>query len=129
MKDLLLKPDAQGKTPLIDFKVSGELTIEGRSILENIIEYYQPALEWINGLIDSPPATIKLTIKLEYFNTRSSKMILNILKSLEGLYLRGKSNVSVNWLYGEDDQDMYEAGNDYQSIIKLPFKITSMVEN
>ncbi|HEY4788529.1 MAG TPA: DUF1987 domain-containing protein, partial [Bacteroidales bacterium] len=125
MNDLLLKPDFQGKTPLIDFKVSGVLNIEGRSILENIIDHFQPAVDWINNLSTCPPPTITLNIKLEYFNTRSSKMILNILKSLEGMHLSKKSKVTVNWYYGDDDLDMLEAGNDYQSIIKLPFNMIS----
>ena len=129
MKDLLINPDSQGKTPLIDFRASGELTIIGRSILENILEFYQPALDWINELNHAAPSTITLNVRLEYFNTRSSKLILNMLKSLEGLHLTGKSKVDVNWYYGENDRDMYEAGTDYQSIIKLPFKLISLVEN
>lgn len=128
MKDLLLKPDVSGKTPLISFKTNGELLIEGRSIIENTIEFYTPALEWIHELKESCPKTIQLTIRLEYFNTCSSKIILNMLKSLEGLYKSGITRVLVLWLYGEDDQDMYETGYDYQTLIKLPFQITAMVE-
>ena len=126
MKDLLLPPDPHGKTPLIDFKANGELTLEGRSILENVFEHYQPALDWINGLNETCPKEIKLTVKLEYFNTRSSKMILSILRGLESIHLRGKSKISVTWLYGEDDRDMFEAGNDYQSVVKLPFNLVSL---
>jgi len=129
MKDLLLKPDSYGKTPLIDFKATGHLAIEGRSIIENVHDHYQPALDWINNPENSFPAELKLTVKLEYFNTRSSKMILNILKSLETVHHSRKSKVSVTWLYGEDDRDMFEAGNDYQSVVKLPFNIQALVQN
>ena len=31
--------------------------------------------------------------------------------------------VNVDWFYEEDDEDMLEAGEDYQAIIRLPFKI------
>lgn len=125
MKDLLLTPDTQGKTPLIDFKSNGELTIAGRSIVENVYDHYEPVLEWINNPNHSFPSEMKLTVKLEYFNTRSSKMLLNIFKSLESIHLRGKTKVNVTWYYGEDDRDMQEAGNDYQSVVKIPFNIVA----
>ena len=31
--------------------------------------------------------------------------------------------VEINWYYEEDDEDMFEAGEDYQSIINLNFKM------
>jgi len=34
--------------------------------------------------------------------------------------------VVINWYYEKDDEDMLEAGEDYESIIRVPFK---MVEN
>ena len=130
MKDLHIPPDPHGRTPLIDFKLSGEMVIEGRSNLENVIEHYQPAIEWINDrLTNGCPKELKLTIKLEYFNTRSSKMLLTLLKSLETIHLRGKSKINVTWLYSKDDADMLEAGNDYQSVVKLPFNIALLSAN
>lgn len=129
MKDLLVPVDSQGKTPLFDFRLSGEMLIEGRSILENVQEHYQPAIDWISNLSSPFPKELNLTIKLEYFNTRSSKMLLTILKSLEAIHLSGQSKVAVTWLYGEDDRDMFEAGHDYQSVVKIPFKILNLIEN
>ena len=126
MENLLLYPDSVSKAPVIDFKVSGELSITGRSITENIAEYFKPVLAWIGGLMDSPPAKIMLTIKLEYFNSKSSRIILQILKMLEQLYIQDKSNVQVNWLYEEDDINVYESGNDYKSIVSMPFKLCSL---
>jgi hypothetical protein len=29
----------------------------------------------------------------------------------------------VNWFYEEDDEDMLEAGEDYDEIIELPFRL------
>jgi hypothetical protein len=36
--------------------------------------------------------------------------------------------VEVNWYYEEDDEDMLEAGEDYESIIRVPFKMIEIVE-
>jgi SiaC family regulatory phosphoprotein len=128
MEDLLQKPDPFGKTPLIDFKTSGILKIEGRSIIENVIDHYRPGLNWIRDFIETSPVLITVNISLEYFNTGSSKMILCAFKLLESGYHSGKTRVCVNWYHVEDDRDMYEAGYDYQSIVKIPFKIISLVE-
>jgi len=129
MEDLLLRPDSRGRTPLIDFKTSGELTIAGRSIVEDAIEYYKPVLEWIKDLNEGGPSIVTMSIHLEYFNTSSSKVILNILRSLERIHLRGKTRVIIKWLYSDDDLDMYEAGHDYQSFVKLPIRMTSTDKN
>ena len=46
---------------------------------------------------------------------------------LETLHEDGK-NISVEWHYEEDDEDMAEAGEDYQAIIDLPFKMIEVEE-
>jgi hypothetical protein len=125
MENLLLYPDSISKAPVIDFKTSGELSITGRSVSENITEYFRPVFDWIGGLMDSPPATIMLTIKLEYLNSKSSRIILHILKMLEQIYIQDKSKVQVTWLFEEDDLNLYEAGNVYKSIVNIPFKLCS----
>ena len=38
------------------------------------------------------------------------------------------SKVSVNWYFESEDEDMEEAGEDYQAIIKLPFKMIEVEE-
>ncbi len=68
-----------------------------------------------------------VSIQLEYFNTSSSKCILDVFKKLENLK-KGKSDVVINWYYEEDDEDMLEAGEDYESIIKVPFKMIEIVD-
>ena len=68
-----------------------------------------------------------MNIQLEYFNTSSSKCILDVFKKLEAIYKSG-NEVLINWFYEEDDEDMLEAGEDYQSIIKIPFKMVEIDE-
>jgi hypothetical protein len=64
-----------------------------------------------------------VNIQLEYFNTSSSKCILDVFKKLEAINKGGQSSVVINWHYEEDDEDMSEAGEDYQAIINVPFKM------
>ncbi len=111
------------KTPSVNFNAeNGVLEIKGRSIPENSIEFYKPLVEWIEQYGISPQPKTIVNVQLEYFNTSSSKCILDVFKRLEAIANKGHE-VIINWHYEEDDEDMLEAGEDYQSIIKVPFKM------
>lgn len=115
------------KTPSISFSYdAGTLEMKGKSIPENSLEFYRPVFEWLDQYNQSPKPETQVMIKLEYFNTSSSKCLLDILRRLESLQLSGKSKVVVNWFYETDDEDMMEAGEDYQALVKVPFKLQSM---
>ena len=115
------------KTPTVTFEANGKLEIKGRSIPENSVEFYKPLVDWLEQYLSSPAPLTEVSIKLEYFNTSSSKCILDVFKKLEAIYKSG-SEVVILWHYEEDDEDMLEAGEDYQSIIKVPFKMVEMSE-
>lgn len=116
------------KTPTVDMNVeSGVIEIKGRSIPENSIDFYRPVVEWLEKYAESPAPETKVNIQLEYFNTSSSKCILDVFKKLEQVYKKnGDKGVSISWFYEEDDEDMLEAGEDYQSILKIPFKMVEL---
>jgi hypothetical protein len=117
------------KTPEVKLNAdSGTLELRGRSIPENSIEFYSPVFEWIDKYCRKPQANTELHIQLEYFNTSSSKCLLDIFKKLQNLLQLGTSKVKVIWHYEEDDEDMLEAGEDYQAIIRIPFEMSKIVE-
>ncbi|PJA09774.1 MAG: nuclear pore complex subunit [Flavobacteriales bacterium CG_4_10_14_0_2_um_filter_32_8] len=126
MKDI--KIEGSPKTPIIEFNPStGYLLVRGRSIPENSIDFYKSLIDALEAYnINSQPDT-KVDIQLEYFNTSSSKCILDVFKKLEVIN-SGGSNVVINWYYEEDDEDMLEAGEDYQAIINVPFKMIEVEE-
>ncbi len=116
------------KTPTIKFdSATGVFEIKGRSIPENSVEFYKPLIDWLDLYKETPNNKTVVNIKLEYFNTSSSKCILDVFKKLETIH-KAKNEVEVNWYYEEDDEDMLEAGEDYESIIRVPFKMIEIVE-
>lgn len=126
MTNILL--DGSPKTPTVNFDGStGQLDLRGRSIPENSIEFYKPLIDWVDQYSRSPKANTKLRVQLEYFNTSSSKCILDLFKKLETVRSTG-GDVIVEWHYEADDEDMLEAGEDYQAIINLPFKMIQIEE-
>ncbi|OFX88575.1 MAG: nuclear pore complex subunit [Bacteroidetes bacterium GWF2_33_16] len=116
------------KTPSVSFDANtGIIEIKGRSIPENSIEFYRPLVEWLEEYSKEPQKLTTVNIQLEYFNTSSSKCILDVFKKLEAIK-KARNEVIINWYYEEDDEDMLEAGEDYESIIRIPFKMIEVVD-
>jgi hypothetical protein len=122
-----LNLEGTAKTPTINFNTNGELLIKGRSIPENSVEFYKPVIDWLSEYNNSPQAETKVKVQLEYFNTSSSKCILDVFKKLEAIN-SGNSEVVINWYYEEDDEDMLEAGEDYMAIISIEFEMIEVEE-
>ena len=93
---------------------------------ENAVEFYKPLVDWIGNYGDAAKENTEVNVQLEYFNTSSSKCILDVFKKLESI--NGKTNITIKWHYEEDDEDMLGAGEDYQAIINIPFKMIEMEE-
>lgn len=113
------------KTPRLFFdSTSGEFEISGRSIPENSIEFYRPLMEWLDKYLTKPQPNTVLSINLEYFNTSSSKCLVEMFRKLEKL--NEKSDVKVLWHYEEEDEDMMESGDDFKKIIKIPIELITV---
>jgi hypothetical protein len=126
MDDFFL--EATPKTPRLFFsRETGEFEISGRSIPENSIEFYKPVINWLDQYIIDPHNHTLLVIKLEYFNTSSSKCLVEILRRMESL--KDQSIVKVKWCYEEEDEDMQESGEDFKEIIKVPIEMLLVREN
>jgi len=120
--------DGTKQTPEINFDAStGILSLSGRSIPENTFEFFNPVLTWLETYALEAPDKVVAKINLEYFNTSSSKYILEILKRLKGILKDGK-DVLVQWYYEEDDEEMMETGEDYEDVSGLPFEIIGIEE-
>ena len=123
----VLSIEGTPKTPTVRFDGSkGSIEIKGRSIPENSIEFYRVLVEWLEEYAKETHPQTQVNIQLEYFNTSSSKCILDVFKKLEAIH-KVSEGVNINWFYDEDDEDMLEAGQDYESIIRIPFKMIEVV--
>lgn len=96
---------------------NGIFEISGRSLPEDSAEFYRPVLEWIGNYAKSPNGSTEFVFKLEYFNTASSKLILDVLSALEDI-----QNMKIMWYYHEDDEDMEEAGQEFSELVEIPFE-------
>ncbi len=111
--------EATRKTPSVLMDASnGIIELKGRSIPENSVEFYTDLIAWIDGYGKKPCTSTTVTIQLEYFNTSSSKCLLDIFKKLELISKMGNT-VDVNWYYEEHGDDIHESGEDYQTMVNL----------
>ncbi len=119
-------------TPEIRFDLEkGHFSIKGSSYPENSLKFYQPVVQYLSELVQDHTVdlskTLILDVELQYFNTSTAKVLLDIFRYFEQLYEKGQP-VKVRWLYLEDDTEMEDAGLDYQAAVKLPFELVALHE-
>ncbi len=123
----IIKIEGTDDTPQVTLDANPEnpfMEISGRSLPEDVVAFYDPILEWLDEYAENPLEKTVLNIKLEYFNTASSKLLLDILLKLEDLS-EADNDVLVRWHYPDDDEDMEEAGEEYEDIVEVPFEQVS----
>jgi len=109
-------------TPTVILNKEGnQFEISGKSMPEDVAHFYGPILEWIEEYSQSPNPKTIVDFKMVYFNTASSKMILDIMMKFEEMFQDGK-DVLIRWYYPEDDEDMQEAGEEYADMVEVPFE-------
>ena len=123
MDTLNIKGTAE--TPNVIFDPANNLfEISGKSLPEDVKEFYNPLLKWFKGYAEAPNATTTLKVKMDYFNTASSKKILDLFELLNEMHGQRKAD-PIEWYYQEDDEDMQDAGADYADMLEVPFKMIS----
>lgn len=103
---------------------SGRIEISGQSMPENVSDFYDPVVSWIKEYVKDPKPITEVAFKMNYFNTASSKKLLDILSNVEPVKKLGKELI-IKWYFDSDDEDMKEAGEDYQEMVKMPFEFIS----
>ncbi|MCF8335192.1 MAG: DUF1987 domain-containing protein [Bacteroidales bacterium] len=123
----VIKIKGTDDTPSIVLDKDNEIfEISGRSLPEDVTAFYEPILNWLDEYAENPNDKTVFSFKLVYFNTASSKLLLDILMKLEEMHENG-NEVLIKWYYPEDDEDMQEAGEEYAEIVDIPFEQVSYV--
>jgi hypothetical protein len=124
MRNLIIEPTS--KTPKIILNADINVyEISGRSIPEDSVGFYRKVLDWIDEYSKNPNSETNFKFQLEYFNTSSSKCLLDLFRKLEKLSKSGHQ-VTISWLYDADDEDMEETGEDYKALLDVNFVLISI---
>ncbi len=118
MEDLIIQPTK--KTPEIKLLKNGLIYIQGRSIPEDPVKFYEPVMKWIDEYSRNPEPTTIVHVQFEYFNSGTSKALLTLLRNV--LNIKPRSDVKIKWCYESGDDDIYERGDYYASILETDFE-------
>lgn len=126
MRKLIIEPT--NYSPEVVFDPENNIYhITGESRPPDVREFYDQVISWLNDFssylsrtdVEKNPVTFNFN--LEYFNSSSGKLILDMFKILAALHKNG-INLSVNWHFEKEDVDMLEVGKEMSKIVKLPFE-------
>lgn len=107
--------EATNITPAVYYGEDNKLMIKGRSIIDDVIKFYQPLIDWAGMLTVD---TLTVEIDIDFMNSASSKKMLNLLKVLDANNKIKKLN--INWRYEEDDEDALEQGQIFEELLFRP---------
>lgn len=117
-----LRIEQSDDSPLVILdKEKDQFEISGKSLPEDVVEFYLPVLNWLRNYKNEPNVGTEFNFKLIYFNTASSKLILDVMMILEEIH-SSSGGVLIKWHSLSSDEDMKEAGEEYEEMVEIPFE-------
>ncbi len=114
------------QTPAIYFDGDNQLLVfKGEMYPENITEFSEPIFSWLEQYLEQlNEQTLSINLELNYFNSSSSKMLLDLFDKLEEAVANDNKNIIVNWIYDSDNEYAQEYGEEFQEDLEhLPFHL------
>lgn len=115
-------------SPKVIFNMSQETyEITGTCRPEHASDFFNPVINWLERFANrlknnQPSANINFVFNLDYINSVSIKLLFDCFKILEGACAHNNA-INILWHYKTGDTDMKETGEEYQVIVKMPFKL------
>lgn len=119
--------EATQYTPAINFNPDiGKFEISGISLPEDVLDFYEPVLDWLNKFTDSliaesdsPRPPLQFTFKLNYYNSGSVRFLVSVLHIIKRLC--DNTTVKVEWFYEKDDIHLFDNGKELEELTGLKF--------
>ena len=108
------------KTPEVKLNNNGELSLYGVSMGETVENFYKPIFEWVDVFSLTNPERINLILSFEYLNTPSVHLIVKLINKIS-LFKKAGTNINITWQYEEDDESIFELGEDIEISSKSKF--------
>ncbi|MBU3916512.1 DUF1987 domain-containing protein [bacterium] len=112
--------EATRYTPQISFLADkNTLEIRGETYPENTAEFYSPVFTWLEEYLNQlTDQTVVVNMEIIYFNSSSSKVLMDLFDKFEEAVEKGKE-ISVNWFYDKDDESALEYGEEFQEDLEI----------
>ena len=109
-------------------EMDGTISISGRSISTDANKYFLNFLKYLDDCLQKKPMNLKIDVDLEYFNTITARELINFFNIVKKVK-KEDFEITINWYADYDDEDMLDAGEDFQAVTKLKFNIIKNSEN
>lgn len=114
---------ATDESPGVNFdKELGKFLIFGKSFPEEARKFFDPIYLWLEEYAKNPNNETRLEFRLEYYNSATSTMLLDILYILERIVNDSGKKASIIWNYLEIDDDMLDSGKEFAEMVNIPFE-------
>ncbi|MBF0448092.1 MAG: DUF1987 domain-containing protein [Magnetococcales bacterium] len=123
-----IKIEKTERSPELDFNFEENVfTIRGESYPEDVPAFYGPHIDALeNHLAGMDSGSIGFNFELIYFNSTSAKIIMRLFDLLEDTAARGLE-VTINWRFDADDDNMEELGEEFgEDIEEATFNLISI---
>jgi len=109
-----LERERTATTPYIFIdEAKGYMRFSGESYLENVPDFFREINEWLERYLASDFAELTFDCAMEYFNSSTTKLLHNMIRSMDKRAADGKKIV-VNWISLDGDTMIIECGEDFQ---------------
>ncbi|WDZ95253.1 DUF1987 domain-containing protein [Herbaspirillum sp. WKF16] len=106
---------ASASSPEVDFRFDERtLSLKGESYPENAAQFWGEIIATLRRFLDEGgDAGITVNVALAYFNSSSTKMLFSLFDALNEKAESG-AEVVLNWYHDEDDDTIFEFGQELQ---------------
>ena len=119
---------ASKDSPEIHFNCETHLLeIKGKMYPEDAGKFYSPIFKWLETYLDQlDDQACVVNLEIIYFNSSSSKALMNMFDMFDDAAASGK-NITVNWKYREEDENIMESGEEYkEDVDNLTFNLVQI---
>jgi hypothetical protein len=114
--------EATKMTPQIELDPDKKVfSISGNSRPENPMQFYKTMFEWLNAFFEETSEKMTFEVKMDYFNTSTSKILLDLFELFEKF--AESKDIHVIWYYQSDDEEMQEAGEELLDLVEISHEI------
>lgn len=114
--------EATKMTPEINLDAEKKIfSIRGNSRPENPKQFYNVVLEWMTEYIENSNDKTVFEIQMDYFNTSTSKILLDLFELFEKF--AESKDIHVIWYYQKNDEEMEEAGAELLDLVEISYEL------
>lgn len=126
---MILPGNREHTLPIITYdEIKAVVNIKGRSISSEVQEYFNEFLPYFRDCLSKDPKDLEVVIQLEYFNTKTSKILMDFFGIIKDEVVEKGFNPDVTWHVEKGDEDLIEVVGDYEYLTNIKMKINEISE-